>query len=104
MLLGDANHDGTVNASDLASLGANWKHTSSGWGAGDFNYDGTVNASDLTILGNWKKTWSPTLPSDIVGLPGIGSSVTPVPEPGSFILLASAALALGGQAWVRRRG
>ena len=98
MLAGDANHDGKVNASDLAALGLNWKKPiSDNWALGDFNYDGTVNASDLSILGlNWNKAWSPSFPSDVVGLPGLGNSVTAVPEPASLVLLALAALAGSG--------
>jgi autotransporter-associated beta strand protein len=97
MLAGDANHDGMVNASDLAALGLHWKQINPTWAAGDFNYDGTVNASDLAILGlNWNKAWSPSFPSDVVGLPGLGSTVTAVPEPGSFVLLALAVLAGSG--------
>ena len=64
-----------------------------------------MNASDLATLGlNWKKTWSPTLPSGsdrVAGVPAFSSVV--VPEPGSFILLASAALAFAGRTWVRRQ-
>jgi autotransporter-associated beta strand protein len=56
-LYGDANLDGTVNASDLAILGLHWKLSQQVWADADFNYDGTVNASDLAALGlNWKHT------------------------------------------------
>ena len=88
MLAGDADHNGTVNASDLGALGLHWHQTSQPWAAGDFNYDGTVNASDLGALGlNWHKVWVPSFPSDIDGLPGLPAfSSVVVPEPGSFVL------------------
>jgi autotransporter-associated beta strand protein len=108
MLAGDANHDGTVNVSDLATLGLNWKKTNQTWAQGDFNYDGTVNASDLATLGlNWKQTWSPSFPSDVVGVGGLPAfSGTAVPEPGSLVMLASvgtAALGMLAYAWRKRR-
>jgi len=43
---GDLNSSGTVDASDLTILLANWGNS----GAGDINNDGTVGGSDLTIL------------------------------------------------------
>ena len=50
---GDADLDGTVNASDLNAVGLNWQGTG-GWADGDFNGDGAVNAGDLNIIGiNW---------------------------------------------------
>jgi hypothetical protein len=58
VLPGDANGDGTVNASDLTILGQHWKQ--SGVLAGDFTGDGVVNASDLTLLG---QNWHASLPS-----------------------------------------
>ena len=46
---GDLNHDGMVDAADLASLLGAW-----GSAAGDLNADGTTNAADLSILlGYW---------------------------------------------------
>lgn len=42
----DLNHDGVVNASDLALLLSNW----SGQGVGDIDQDGVVGASDLAVL------------------------------------------------------
>jgi hypothetical protein len=46
----DLNHDGTVDAADLAVLLGAWGST----GASDLNTDGTVNAADLAVLlGAW---------------------------------------------------
>ncbi|MBU0640757.1 MAG: hypothetical protein KKB50_17980 [Planctomycetes bacterium] len=45
---GDANLDGDVDASDLATVTAN-QGQPGGWADGDFNCDGQVNAADLTI-------------------------------------------------------
>ncbi len=54
---GDANLDGTVNATDLNALGINWQQTVDPWSQGDFNADGVVNATDLNDLGiNWQKS------------------------------------------------
>jgi hypothetical protein len=38
-------------------LGQHWNWSQQVWANADFNYDGTVNASDLAALGlNWKHT------------------------------------------------
>ncbi len=48
-IVGDYNHDGLVNATDLATLLNAW-----GTAGGDLNSDGTTDASDLsTLLNNW---------------------------------------------------
>ena len=73
-LLGDANLDGTVNASDLNALGQNWLGNPSAWQRGDFTADGTVDANDLNQLArNWQAS--------------IAVAMTAVPEPGSCTLL-----------------
>ena len=53
---GDANHDGTVDVSDLGALATNWqKTTKMDYTTGDFNFDGKVDATDLGILAlNWQ--------------------------------------------------
>ena len=95
VLPGDASGDGTVNGSDLATLGQHWKQ-SGGSAQGDFNGDGTVDASDLALLGlNWRTSLPSTEPVaslDIVGLPGFSSSVAAVPGPGSTLASASGAV------------
>ena len=54
--LGDANLDGSVNATDLNRVGLSWQsRDGGGWFNGDFNGDGNVNATDLNILAlNWQ--------------------------------------------------
>jgi Ca2+-binding RTX toxin-like protein len=49
-LAGDANHDGTVNFTDLLIFASNYSQSPRSFGEGDFNYDGVVNFSDLLIL------------------------------------------------------
>lgn len=56
-LAGDANHDRTVNISDLGILASNWQGSGKTFAEADFNYDGVVNISDLGILAsNWQET------------------------------------------------
>src|SRR5262249_19533724 len=51
VLLGDTNHDRTVNVVDLGNLASNFGLSSGAtWGQGDFNYDGNVNVADLGDL------------------------------------------------------
>jgi len=59
-LNGDANHDRTVDVSDLGILATNWQTSGKLFSEGDFNYDGVVDVSDLGILAtNWQQTLSP---------------------------------------------
>ena len=56
-LAGDANHDRTVDISDLGILATNWQGSGKTFAQGDFNYDGIVDISDLGILAtSWQKT------------------------------------------------
>jgi hypothetical protein len=56
-LPGDANHDNTVNATDLGLLSVNWQQSGRGFGQGDFNFDGVVNVDDLNLLAShWQQT------------------------------------------------
>ncbi len=75
-LMGDANLDGTVNASDLNMLGIRWQQEEALWSAGDFNADGTVNAGDLNKLG---LSWQMSIPT--------AASAESVPEPAAITLL-----------------
>jgi hypothetical protein len=83
--LGDANADGVVDDKDASILGKNWLVGSGAtWGMGDFNGDYRVNDADAAIMAaHWTASGSE------------GS----VPEPGTVVLLISAAMAL----WFRRR-
>ncbi len=79
---GDANLDGMVDASDLNSLGTNWRRTDATSAAqGDFNGDGDVDATDLNDVGNY---WQ-------FGVPAAAAQAA-VPEPSSLGLLAPLAL------------
>jgi Dockerin type I domain len=52
---GDANLDGTVNASDYLQIDNNVNLRASaltGWFNGDFNYDGLINGDDYTLIDN----------------------------------------------------
>jgi hypothetical protein len=51
---GDANHDGVVNAQDIAVVASNWL----GHGpAGDVNFDGIVNGQDIAVIAShWLDT------------------------------------------------
>jgi hypothetical protein len=57
---GDANHDRTVDVSDLGILASNWQGAGKTFSQGDFNYDGKVDVGDLGILAsNWQGTLLP---------------------------------------------
>ena len=80
-LLGDADLDGSVKASDLNSLGSNWLTVVSKWSQGDFTANGFVDSQDLNAIGlNWQ-----------------GSTLTAaaVPEPSAFGLWLGALLLIG---------
>jgi hypothetical protein len=56
-LNGDANHDRTVDVTDLGILATNWQSTGVGFSQGDFNLDGFTDVTDLGILAtNWQKS------------------------------------------------
>lgn len=60
---GDANHDGSVDVTDLGILATNWQGTGKNFGQGDFNYDTKVDVTDLgTLATNWQFTLPPPLP------------------------------------------
>ena len=76
---GDFNLDGVVDNLDLSIWFAN-AFTGSTWQQGDANYDGVVDGLDRDLL------------LAHFGLPrlanGLAAGVTPVPEPGTLVLLA----------------
>lgn len=49
-LVGDVNHDRSVNFFDLTALAASYGKSNATWSEGDFNGDGAVNFFDLTTL------------------------------------------------------
>ncbi len=92
---GDADMDGRVGSSDLASLSANWGRQGTGggsmWGMGDFNGDGRVGSEDLAyIAANWGmlSAWAaPGAGADITsGAASAAGSDHVVPEPAAFLL------------------
>jgi hypothetical protein len=96
-LLGDANLDGTVNAEDYTPFSSNLGLSGVYWDDGDFNYDGTVNSEDYTAFAhNLGQTASLAAAAGVLeGANGIEANV---PEPGSFVVMG-----LAGMAMVRRR-
>ncbi len=55
-LRGDANHDNSVNVSDLQALAQAWGTQASGL-AEDFNGDGYVNVGDLQgLISSWNRS------------------------------------------------
>ncbi len=88
-LFGDANLDGTVDASDLNKVGFHWLQEPARWSAGDFTADGFVNAEDLNHIG---QNWLQSVPS--------ANEASAVPEPMTHLLIASGAVCL---MLVRRR-
>ena len=81
---GDADDDGDVDATDLATVGLGWSPVPSGkgWADGDFDLDGDVDATDLASLG---LGWCPEGygAADPLGAAMGGTS----PEPGTLVLI-----------------
>jgi hypothetical protein len=75
---GDANHDRTVNFTDLVALAQNYGQSGKTFPQGDFNYDGTVSFNDLVILAQKYGTTLPQLPA-AVAAPSV-ASVTSAPS------------------------
>ena len=98
---GDANHDGTVNFSDLVTLARHYGSSSATWETGDFNFDGKVGFDDLVLLARdygqsvsaaQLATFSPAFATDVQ------AAFAQVPEP-----RALAALGVLGLFLQRRR-
>ncbi len=94
-LVGDANLDGTVNNTDLVALLTHFGETGQTQATGDYNGDGSVNNTDLVAL---LTDYGQTLPGgeglvpSTDGASALGGSPEPVPEPGSLLLIAGAAV------------
>jgi cyclophilin family peptidyl-prolyl cis-trans isomerase len=84
-LAGDANHNRTVEFSDLVTLAQNYNATGKGFAQGNFNYDaaGNVDFSDLVILA---QRYNVTLAAPTPAPPVISE-----PQPGTAPVLASTA-------------
>jgi len=87
---GDADGDGTVDATDAQALAQHWGDGDATWEMGDFDRDGTVGPKDASILAaNW----------------GHGSSEAAnpaVPEPTLAMLMLGVLAAMGLRGTVRR--
>lgn len=67
VLMGDANGNGRVDATDLNIVGQNWLGVGN-WSDGDFTGDGIVDAADLNVLGaNWLSEVTTPIPGDATG-------------------------------------
>lgn len=114
LLAGDANMDGRVDMTDLATIGANWGTSltpgGAGWYSGDLNGDGIVDVLDLAIMGS---TWGEVSPWASLEPETGGLSATQfamlvddshaTPEPSSFVLFGLAIAALAHFGYRRRR-
>jgi Dockerin type I domain/PEP-CTERM motif len=110
---GDANLDGTVNLSDVATISAHWMNSGT-FGVdiftedGDVNMDGVVNLSDVaTISTNWMVDAEMGLAfEDAMTAAGFNwTTMTFVPEPSSLAMLAGGGVlvAIGGLRARRRK-
>jgi len=83
LLMGDANLDGIVNATDAAVLGSHWLMTGATWTDGDFNSDGTVDDEDAALYAahTGNTLWSDALVVTSVSLANSGISGSEVAVP-----------------------
>jgi hypothetical protein len=91
---GDANLDGVVNDEDVTIVSATYAPgtAQASWALGDFDYNGFVDDDDITLLSAF---YDPSAPPLIIGGTQLGTApenVAAVPEPGSAVLAAIAAL------------
>jgi hypothetical protein len=85
---GDANLDGKLNIDDYTRIDQGIAGGATGWSNGDFNYDGKVNIDDYVIIDSNISSQGPPLGS----APGIGGSVTAIPEPATAVVTVLAGL------------
>ncbi|MEX2139876.1 MAG: hypothetical protein WD894_11480 [Pirellulales bacterium] len=90
---GDANLDGIVNDDDVTIVGATYAPgvAQPSWSLGDFDYNGFVDDDDVTLLGVF---YDPSAQPLIAAAPAGTAAVAAVPEPASWMLLASSLVAL----------
>jgi hypothetical protein len=101
-LLGDANLEGVVNATDFGILAANFGQGLTNWDQGNFTFGSAVNATDFSLLAaNFGQGASGAAvsvsPADIAALDAFASAnglSADVPEPASVGILAFAALGM----------
>jgi autotransporter-associated beta strand protein len=77
---GDANLDGSVDASDYSRIDNGYLTQATGWFNGDFNYDGVVNGSDYTLIDNAFNMQGAAISSTIAS-PTAQVASASVPEP-----------------------
>jgi hypothetical protein len=89
---GDANLDGMVNDDDVTIIGATYAPgvPQPHWALGDFDYNGFVDDDDVTLLGAF---YDPSTQPLITPAPA-DTAVAAVPEPASWMLVASSLVAL----------
>ena len=109
-LYGDCNLDGVVDGYDLAKVLANYGKSGRTWSQGDFNYDGVADGYDLATVLQYYGHLGPVILNvagynlDSTALRELrAAGITPVPEPGSFVLLALASSLIGVMAYARQR-
>jgi hypothetical protein len=96
---GDTNLDGTTDQDDLTILLNNYDCPGD-WGKGDFNNNETVDNEDLGIfLAGYGKAIAT---GDSVRSLALFSTIAPVPEPSSLVLLVIAAAGAAGCACLKR--
>jgi len=85
---GDANLDGVINGDDYFQIDSAFPQQAHGWINGDFNYDGVINGDDYFVIdSNFPQQGAPFPTS------AGWSGTVAVPEPASFALFATAAIA-----------
>jgi hypothetical protein len=97
---GDANLDGVVNDDDVTIVSATYLPgvPQPHWALGDFDYDGFIDEDDVTLLGVF---YDPSAVPELE--PAILGAATPVPEPGSFLMVVLGCL-IATSFMFRKRG